>query len=281
MEDALTRTEMLRRLVAAAEGDPRIVGLVDYGSSSEGRADAWSDVDVSLFVRDADYDAFYAEWKAWAGQFGSLMLGFIGVGGAGHQWTVYDAAPVPLRVDFDFIRASEIPKMCEWSNSPVSVEAMLRYDGTGGELRDAVQSLVGKSLAPPDLHATFDSVCGGLWYYLLRTYGATRRGEEWTARWNCTFTVTGNLCALLRIESGATARWVASDAAAGIERAISPARLAALHGCVPGPGMAGVVRALGAAARLGQASCGAIAAREGRAWPDKLAARVVTLYGEG
>ena len=148
-------------------------------------------------------------------------------------------------------------------------------------MRAEVAALVGKSLAPPDLHEKFDDVCGGVWYYLLRAYGAVQRGKEWTARWNCTFTVTGNLCALLRIESGATARWVVSDAAAGIERAISPARLAALNECAPGPGMDGVVRALGAAARLGQESCAVIAAQKGWAWPDELAARIVALYEEG
>jgi predicted nucleotidyltransferase len=39
---------MIRRIVAAAERDLRIVGVVDYGSSSEGRADAWSDVDTAV-----------------------------------------------------------------------------------------------------------------------------------------------------------------------------------------------------------------------------------------
>lgn len=31
------RQSMMQRLIAAAERDPRIVGLLDYGSSSEGR----------------------------------------------------------------------------------------------------------------------------------------------------------------------------------------------------------------------------------------------------
>lgn len=274
----LTRAVMLRRLVAAARADDRIVGLVDYGSSSEGRADAWSDVDVSLFVRDADHAAFYAGWQAWMGRFGRLLLAYIS--GVGHPWMVFDAAPVPLRVDINIIPASEIGAMRGWPNSPVSVAAMLLYDGTGGKLVAEVAALVGASLAPPHPQATFTQVCGDFWYYLLRAYAATRRGAEWTARWNCTAMVTGNLCALLRIESGATGRWRASDAAAGIEEAITPARLAALNACVPGPGMASVVRALGAAARLGQSVCAVVAAREVWAWPDELAARMVALYEE-
>jgi predicted nucleotidyltransferase len=53
---------MLARLREAAAGDERIVGLVEYGSGAEGRADAWSDLDVTLFVRDVDFDAFSREW---------------------------------------------------------------------------------------------------------------------------------------------------------------------------------------------------------------------------
>ncbi len=58
MDELPDRQAMIRRLVDAATRDPRIVGLVDYGSSSEGRVDTWSDVDVSLFLRDVDIAAF-------------------------------------------------------------------------------------------------------------------------------------------------------------------------------------------------------------------------------
>ena len=74
----LDRQEMLRRITAAAVADPRIVGLRDYGSSSEGRDDQWSDVDVEVFVRDEDFVAFERDWVSWAGGFGRLLLSFIG-----------------------------------------------------------------------------------------------------------------------------------------------------------------------------------------------------------
>ena len=93
MSLATTRNTFVSQLVAAAEGDPQIVGLVDYGSSSQGRADAWSDVDVALFVRDPDLEPFEASWKQWASQFGTLLLAYIG--GVGHPWAVYDAVPIP------------------------------------------------------------------------------------------------------------------------------------------------------------------------------------------
>ena len=51
------RHTLLDQIIAEAERDPRIVGVIDYGSRSEGRADAWSDLDLALFVRDADVTA--------------------------------------------------------------------------------------------------------------------------------------------------------------------------------------------------------------------------------
>ena len=67
----LTRNKMIQQLRHAAELDPRIVGLLDYGSSSEGRGDTWSDIDVALFIHDADLDSFEQNWKIWAAQFGN------------------------------------------------------------------------------------------------------------------------------------------------------------------------------------------------------------------
>lgn len=63
------RTRMVRQLISAARQDPCIVGLVDYGSASEACGDSWSDVDVAVFVRDADFAMFEQRWKAWAAQF--------------------------------------------------------------------------------------------------------------------------------------------------------------------------------------------------------------------
>ena len=72
------------------------MGVIDYGATSHGRGDAFSDLDVALFVRDDDLEALEADWKAWAAQFGPLLLAY--VGGVGHPWVVYDAQPMPLRL---------------------------------------------------------------------------------------------------------------------------------------------------------------------------------------
>ncbi len=174
------RAALLRRLRAAVERDGRIVGLVDYGSASEGRLDEWSDLDVALFIRDADFDAFGRDWRAWAAGLGDLLLGY--VGRYGHPWAVYAAAPVPLRVDFDLHRASAVDSIRTWPNSPVSVEALVLHDATGGRLSARAGELVGRSLRPPDPRAAFEQVCGDFWYFLLYVHCKRGRGERWVAR---------------------------------------------------------------------------------------------------
>src|SRR5260370_13502715 len=100
MLEPITREIMKQRLINAARTDERIVGLIDYGSSSQGRDDQWSDIDVSLFIRDADLAAFKRNWKSWAAQLGDLLLAYIG--GGGHSLPRSPAPPRPLPLAFLF-----------------------------------------------------------------------------------------------------------------------------------------------------------------------------------
>ena len=193
--DTLTREEMQRRLVAVATADPRVVGLLISGSPSEGRADRWSDVDAELFLRDADCGAFTADWIPWAGRLGGLLLAY--VGGIGHPWAVYAAAPAPLRVDFSFIPESEIPGVRAWPIAPLSVESIVFYDATGGRLRALVAERVGRSLSPDDPAVAYGAVCGDFWYYVLRTWGRIARADQWGARQDLHSIVLNLLAALL------------------------------------------------------------------------------------
>ncbi|MDQ3513158.1 MAG: aminoglycoside 6-adenylyltransferase, partial [Chloroflexota bacterium] len=235
------RQSVLDRLLDRAREDDRIEGMVDYGSRSEGRDDDLSDLDVVIFVRDVALDGFVDGWADWVAGLGDLLIAFPGV--ADHPWTIFDAEPLPLRADFNVYPISAVGSMRDWPNSPLSVGHMVLAVDQGGQISAGAGALVGRDLGPPDPAGAFLRVSGALWYYLLRAETFRRRGEAWAARWNMTGPVTGNLCALLRLESGATARWRASDAAAGIERAISPERLAALDRCVPEPHPAGVLTA--------------------------------------
>ncbi|MBI4499427.1 MAG: aminoglycoside 6-adenylyltransferase [Chloroflexi bacterium] len=275
MAEATARARMLHRIVAAAQQDPRIIGVLDYGSGSKGRADEWSDLDLDIYLRDADYDAFVRDWAQWAAQFGDLLLAYIGH--VGHPWTVYAATPVPLRVDFDFHRESRVEEVLTWSYSPVTVEAMVLYDGAGGKLTACVKQLVGRSLRPVDPAAAFARLCGDLWYYLLYVFSKLQRGEQWVARQAFHTEVMEHLLRLLRLEAGAVDQWRGSPAALDVEGTLAPERLARLHACVPAPGAAGLRLALSAAAELGREVCAALAARHGWPWPQELAARATLL----
>lgn len=259
---------MMAQLKATAVADPRIVGLVDYGSSVEGRADKWSDVDVALFIQDETVPAFKKEWQTWAAQFGDLLLAYIS--GVGHPWCVYAADPLPLRVDFNFFPISEAPIIQTWAKSPTAVAAMVHYDPTG-TLATQIEPMLGQSLAPQNPEMTFTTVCGDFWYYILRLIGKLQRNQAWAARWEFNFIVIGNLAALMRLESGQIARFRASQATDGIETAVSPRRRAQLNQLIPGPGLAELHRVLQTAVAIGIELCQSIQQQKGWSWPQKLA----------
>lgn len=269
------RTTIQQRIVAAVSADPRIVGCLDYGATSAGRGDAWSDLDVALFIRDGDLAAFEADWKTWAAQFGDLLLAY--VGGVGHPWTVYDAQPLPLRVDFVFHPASTMDQIPTWPTDPVSPATMIWHDNSDGALAPLVAQIVGQSLAPHDPAAAFAQVGGDFWYYCLRTHTKQLRGELWAARHDFNFIIMGNLLALLRLECGAVDRWRGASAAAGIEQVVSAERLNQLNHTIPGPDPADLADALARAASLGYAVSANIAGQHGWPWPAALADRVLTV----
>jgi hypothetical protein len=274
-----SREELQANVVTCAETDPRIVGLLDYGSHSEGRGDEWSDIDLEVFIRDDDFDAFERDWVAWAGGFGRLLLAF--VGDIGNHWTVYDGVRKPIRADFALHRASEMPSLLDWPNAPLSVEHMVLVDKTDGALSALVARAVGRDLGPDDVPRRFELVCANFWYYADRTWSKLQRGPSWTVRFDIDFIMLGNLMALLRLEAGRVERWRASDAAANIERDISPERLARLDACIPGPAPADLAPALRRILHLGRDVSAAAAARYARPWPAELADRLVALAEQG
>ena len=278
MPESPAQATMRQRLIDAAQVDERIVGLVCDGSHSAGRGDAWSDLDVSIFIRDIDFDAFSAEWHDWAASLGDLLLAYISW--AGHPWTIYEAEPAPLRVDFDLHRESAVDSVHNWPASVMSLQSSLWHDATGGRLASAVASLVGKSLAPQNLQAAFEQQCGDFWYEALYAYSRFKRGEQWVARQAFHNRTMEPLLRLLRLEAGAVDRWQASQASADLERTLTGQRLAQLDRCIPASGAEELAHALQAATLLSREVCAAIANLHGWAWPERLADRVVGLIGD-
>lgn len=48
---AHARGRLLQCILNHARQDERVLAVLDYGSTSEGRGDAWSDIDLALSIR--------------------------------------------------------------------------------------------------------------------------------------------------------------------------------------------------------------------------------------
>jgi hypothetical protein len=145
-----SRSDFLATLVSACQRDSRIVGLIDYGSGGQGRADEWSDVDAVVFVRNEDFEIFVKSWNTWAINLGRLIHAYRGRWG---DWAIYADTPLPLRVDFDFRRESEIEYVAGWPITPAKFEEMALYDDTNGQLKAILAPRLGEPDVPADLSA--------------------------------------------------------------------------------------------------------------------------------
>jgi hypothetical protein len=271
MVQKITRQEFLQNLCTVVAADPAIVGLLDYGSSSEGRADQWSDVDVALFIRDEALPDFSQRWKSWAASLGELLWAYLHE--PGHPWAIYNGSPAPLRVDFALHPLSNAATILSWFTTPLSVEAMVLYDGSAGEIRGYVAELVGKSkqvAATPEL---YERLCGDFWDYLLMAYSKYQRGQEWVARFMYQIALE-SLLRLLRIETGDLSRLNSTAGGWNVLHTLAPTRQAQLKECVAGTDLASAFQA---AALFGREVCAVVGATYGWETPQKLAEQVVEL----
>lgn len=277
MTQTSARTLFRQLLIEGVQSDERIVGLLEGGSGSEGRADQWSDLDVFLFIRDTDMEVFLHEWKQWVQQYGHLLLAyqpetFI-------AWTIFHAQPVPLRVDFRFLPASQIEKVDTWPTSPSSLKEIVLDDKTNGVLSEIAQRLVGQSQRLPrsQEEMTFEQNCNSMWYFLHSAFCKLERGDQWYARISFHIAVLDQLIALLKLESGAVERWLASFPSWKLERALSQTRLSQLNTCIPLLGAEALQRAMLNAAILGRDVCETLALQHGWVWPREAAEEVIQM----
>jgi len=268
---SIARDRLLQRILNHACRDERVLAVLDYGSTSEGRGDAWSDIDLALSISPDTWHDFRMNWETWLAECGTVLLGFISF--TGHPWAVLATEAAPVRVDLHLYGGPPDTDLrsalATWPNAPRSVEDMLLFDREG-TLHSALEQMVGRSLTPDDVASTFSSVAANFWYYVHRTWSKMQRGIGWDVRWNITTVLTGNLCALLRLESGAIDRWQASDAAANIESAISEDRRERLNQCIPGRDEASLIDAFREIVALGMDVCSILAVRHEGSWPEEL-----------
>ena len=103
--ESLTLDELIERALSVVRADDRITAAWLEGSFAAGTADAWSDVDLYIAVRDADYDAVVAERHNLINQI-RPVLGY-GENPIPSGFLVYANLQGMLRLDLIFTKESE------------------------------------------------------------------------------------------------------------------------------------------------------------------------------
>lgn len=279
MAQSSARASFRQSLLEAVQADERIVGLLEGGSGGERRVDQWSDLDVFLFLNDADMEAFLQTWETWIEPCGRLLLAYHPDGQAIIAWTIFDVDPVPLRVDFRFFPASQIESVRTWPTSPHTLEEFVLVDKTHGKLSAVAQNLVGQPQRLPDGEEaeTFEQFCNRMWYFLHSAYCKLQRGDQWYARISFHIAVLDSLIALLKLEAGVVERWLASFPTWKLERFLSQTRMEQLNTCIPLVGPEALKLAMYNTALLGQDVCETLATQHGWKWPHEAAEAVIQM----
>ncbi len=208
--DALNRRiELLR---STAEADPRIEGVLLYGSWTLGEADAHSDLDACLYVREEDADAF--DGREFVERLAPLKLAYTNMYGI-------------LAVVFDDLMRGEfhveptgpgIAEIATWRGQVhlPHPEAAVLLDRTG-HLTAAARDLA--TFRPPDPATTAQQLTDELANWTLMLAHIQTRGETARAH-NLLHAVIAplQLCRLLR---GSTTHWLTPSRA--LEADLPPA----------------------------------------------------------
>ncbi len=197
--DALNRRIALLR--ATAEADPRVEGVLLYGSWTLGEADAHSDLDAYVYVREEDADAF--DGREFVERLAPLKLAYTNMYGI--LAVVFDDL---MRGEFHVEPAGPgIAEIATWLDQVhfPRPEAAVLLDRTG-RLTAAARELA--AFNPPEPVATAQQLTDELANWTLMLAHVQARGEHARAH-NLLHAVIAplqlKLCRLLR---GSTAHWL-------------------------------------------------------------------------
>ncbi len=163
-----------------AENEDPVRALVVIGSQARADhlADAWSDLDLVLFVTDAGR---YTRDGSWLEQIGDSWLKVLQVTGSGHpEWLVLFAGGYKV----DFLFATIAPSLSETLNGPVFGDVCLQgvrilFDKEGGGAGVAPDPPAGR---PKLDEADFEMAVQAFWIATYRAANMIRRGDLWRAR---------------------------------------------------------------------------------------------------
>ncbi|MCC8477162.1 nucleotidyltransferase domain-containing protein [Streptomyces globisporus] len=199
--DALPLDRRIALLRATAEADPRVEGVLLYGSWTLGEADAHSDLDACLYVREEDVAAF--DGREFVERLAPLKLAYTNMYGI--LAVVFDDL---MRGEFHVEPAGPgIAEIATWRGQVhfPRPEAAVLLDRTG-RLTAAARELA--AFDPPEPVATAQQLTDELANWTLMLAHVQARGEHARAH-NLLHAVVAplqlKLCRLLR---GSTAHWL-------------------------------------------------------------------------
>ncbi|NCF65752.1 MAG: hypothetical protein GWP61_07250 [Chloroflexi bacterium] len=180
---AIMNYEMLEKRItnwAKNQGDVRAVVVIGSRAREDHVADAWSDLDLILFVTDPQV---YVEDTSWLAAFGEVWLPVFNFTGAGDfEWLVLFEGG--LKVDFILAPvAGQLSEMLFDSFYGVATRRGLRIllDKNGDGFLETSRLMVDPDWVQPDPDA-FAAVLNQCWLSIYRASSMTLRGELWRAR---------------------------------------------------------------------------------------------------
>jgi aminoglycoside 6-adenylyltransferase len=197
----LSYDQLTQRIATWAHQDPDVRAALVIGSRArtDHPADAWSDLDILLFVRDPDVYVRSADWVA---GFGPVWLTFTECTPGGGAWERRVLFEGGLDVDFALNPAQWLEHMAAHGLVPEMADVIRRgvrvladKDGLAANILQLPLPNVPPFHQPTD--SEFLSVVSDFWYHSLWSAKHLRRGELWWAKAGCDWKLKGLLQQLL------------------------------------------------------------------------------------
>lgn len=264
----MPQLEMIDRVRALCASDDRVVAAWMYGSFAAGEADAYSDIEFLIYLRDEALASF--DPVAWLNQVAPVALYFINEFGVGAA--LFENA---IRGEFHFEPHSALPNLLAYGQMAgfPPVEQLLVVDKTG-ELRPLLTQISG----PGPARATpkeAQRLIGRSLNWLLFGLNVLARGERVRAL-ELLGPIHRHLLWLARLKEGALDHYATPARCAEAE--FSPAALARLAECTAALRGVELERAYAAAWRWTGELHVALAARYDLALPTTLLATIAERF---
>ncbi|MFE7133795.1 nucleotidyltransferase domain-containing protein [Streptomyces sp. NPDC057638] len=244
----------IERLRALAEAEPRLEGVLLYGSWTLGEADAHSDIEAYLYVTDAELDGF--DGRAFLERLAPLRLAYL------NQYGILAVVFEDLmRGEFHIAPAGEgVETVATWRDIihlPEPERAVL-LDRTG-RLTRAARAL--GEISPPDPLTTAQHLGDELANWTLMFAQVLARGETARAHALLATVIAPQQLRLVRLVRGSTAHWLTPSRALEADLARPDIDR---YTATTGPALPREVRTAG---------------RESWRWSRELTARAATRWG--